>query len=87
MTRLTDIVTKTRDGAIVYDTATLNQIEVAAFEADGWPIATAVDGAFRSSGRGNTLFVSDGSNEFVLRHYVRGGLIRKFVRDTYLWTG
>ena len=87
MTRLTDIVTKTRDGASVYDTATRNQIEEAAFEADGWPIATAVDGVFRSSGRGNTLFVSDGSNEFVLRHYVRGGLIRKFVRDTYLWTG
>jgi 3-deoxy-D-manno-octulosonic acid kinase len=84
---LTDTVTKTRDGAIVYDTAILNHIEETAFQAAGWAMATAVDGAFRSAGRGNTLVVSDGSNDFVLRHYMRGGLPGKFIRDTYFWTG
>ncbi len=84
---MTDIVTKTRDGAIVYDTAILNQIEESAFVATGWAVATAIGGKFRSAGRGTTLVVSDGSDEFVLRHYVRGGLPGKFVRDTYLWAG
>jgi 3-deoxy-D-manno-octulosonic acid kinase len=41
----------------------------------------------RSGGRGNTLIVSDGENEFVLRHYIRGGLPGKVIRDTYVWTG
>lgn len=84
---MTDTVAKTRDGAIVYDTAILNHIEESAFQATGWAIATAVGGGFRSSGRGNTLVVSDGDNEFVLRHYVRGGLPGRFVKDTYIWTG
>jgi len=84
---LTDTVTKTGDGAIVYDTAILNHIEESAFQATGWAVATAVGGAFRSAGRGNTLIVSDGSNEFVLRHYLRGGLPGKIIRDTYFWSG
>ena len=83
---MTDTVTKTRDGAIVYDTAILNHIEESAFQPTGWAIATAIDGELRSSGRGNTLIVSDGENEFVLRHYYRGGLPGKFIRDSYLWT-
>ena len=33
------------------------------------------------------MIVGEGSNEYVLRHYVRGGLPGKFVRDTYIWTG
>ena len=44
-------------------------------------------GALRSAGRGNTVFVGNVPRQFVLRHYVRGGLIGKLVRDTYLWTG
>ena len=84
---MTDTVQKTRDGAIVYDTAILNQISEAAFTAPAWAIATAVGGSLRSGGRGNTLVVSDGENEFVLRHYIRGGLPGRFIRDSYLWTG
>jgi len=85
--RLTDTVQKTRDGAIVYDTAILNQISESAFTAAGWDTATVIGGALRSGGRGNTLMVSDGSNEFVLRHYLRGGLPGRMVRDIYFWTG
>lgn len=84
---MTDTVQKTRDGAIVYDTDILNQISESAFTAPAWAIASVVGGSLRSGGRGNTLLVSDGENEFVLRHYIRGGLPGRFIRDSYLWTG
>ena len=84
---MTDTVEKTSDGAIVYDTAILNQISEEAFTASAWASVTPVGGALRSAGRGNTLIVADGSNEFVLRHYLRGGLPGKLIRDLYLWTG
>lgn len=84
---MSDTVEKTGDGAIVYDTDILNQISEAAFTSAAWSSATPVGGELRSSGRGNTMIVSDGSNEFVLRHYLRGGLPGKIIRDVYLWTG
>ena len=39
------------------------------------------------AGRGSAWFVSSSRGEFVLRHYLRGGLPGKVVRDRYLWTG
>lgn len=84
---MSDTVEKTGNGVILYDTDILNQISASAFTAAGWATATAVGGELRSSGRGNTVIVSDGDNEFVLRHYVRGGLPGKLIRDIYLWTG
>jgi len=84
---LSDTVEKTGNGAIVYDPDILNQISAPAFTPDGWQTATPVTGSLRSAGRGATMIVSDGSHEFVLRHYLRGGLPGKLVRDLYLWTG
>jgi tRNA A-37 threonylcarbamoyl transferase component Bud32 len=84
---LTDTVEKTSDGAILYDTDILNQISEAAFTPGAWSSAVPVGGALRSGGRGNTLIVSDGDNDFVLRHYIRGGLPGKLIRDSYLWRG
>ncbi len=84
---MSDTVKKTRNGAIVYDTDIINQISDAAFVAGSWSQSTPVTGALRSAGRGNTMIVSHGDQEFVLRHYVRGGLIGRIVRDSYLWQG
>lgn len=84
---MSDTVEKTDDGAIVYDTAILNQISPTTFTQAGWEMVTRIGGELRSAGRGNTLLVSDGQQEFVLRHYVRGGLPGKIIRDTYFWTG
>ena len=84
---MTDDVIKTGDGAILYDTEILNQISPAAFTPSAWASASVIQGELRSGGRGNTLLVSDGDNEFVLRHYRRGGLPGKVVRDLYVWTG
>ena len=83
----TDTVKRTRHGAIVYDTEIINQISDAAFDPASWPSATPVEGILRSAGRGNTMIVGEANREFVLRHYVRGGIPGKFYYDAYLWTG
>lgn len=46
-----------------------------------------MQGRLRSAGRGNTIIVGDGEREFVLRHYLRGGLVARVNRDRYLWQG
>lgn len=84
---MSDTVKNTRNGAIVYDPDIINQISDAAFLASSWSQVAPVQGVLRSAGRGNTLFVSQGEREFVLRHYVRGGLAGRIVRDSYLWLG
>lgn len=82
---MSDTVEKTRTGAILYDTAILNQISEERFTARGWKQARPVTGNLRAAGRGQTLIVSDDSQEFVLRHYLRGGLVGRVVHDVYAW--
>ena len=74
---MTETVEKTATGAILYDKAIINQISEERFTPGGWPHAEALTGALRSSGRGNTMFVGNVPRQFVLRHYIRGGLIGK----------
>lgn len=85
--RLNGTVEKTETGAILYDRAIVNHISCASFTARSWKWAEPVRGSLRSGGRGTTLFVGDGRNEFVLRHYRRGGLPGRVNRDLYLWLG
>ena len=84
---MSDTVEKTRNGAIVYDTDIIDQISERAFSANGWPVVEPVKGVLRSAGRGNTVIVGDGEHEFVLRHYIRGGLPGRLIRDSYFWLG
>lgn len=84
---MADNVLKTTNGAIVYDTAVINQISAESFDGASWASYTPVSGKFRSAGRGNTLIVDDGSRQYVLRHYIRGGVPGRLVRDKYVWTG
>ncbi len=80
-------VQKTETGAILYDRSILNHISDASFTAAGWPSTKPVQGRLRSAGRGNTIIVSDGERDFVLRHYRRGGLMARVNRDRYSWLG
>jgi 3-deoxy-D-manno-octulosonic acid kinase len=84
---LTEFVKKTRQGAIVYDSDIFDQVSEDLFRARGWESVEPVTGALRAAGRGNTLIVSDGSKEYVLRKYVRGGMIGRLIKDTYFWNG
>ena len=84
---MTETVERTATGAILYDRAVINQISEKHFVPQGWAHAERVSGELGSGGRGNTMFVGNVPRQFVLRHYVRGGLIGKFVRDRYFWGG
>ena len=84
---MTETVENTATGAILYDKAIINQISEERFIPQGWPHAELLTGSLRSGGRGNTMFVGNVPRQFVLRHYMRGGLIGKVNRDTYIFSG
>jgi len=84
---MTDAVEKTGTGAILYDTDLLDQVSDRTFSAGAWKSVRPVESALRSGGRGYTIIVGDGRREFVLRHFRRGGLIGRIVRDSYVWQG
>ena len=84
---MTETVERTATGAILYDRSIINQISDARFTPGGWLHVEAVGDVLGSGGRGTTLFVGNRPRQFVLRHYRRGGLPGKLVRDHYVWTG
>lgn len=77
----------TAKGAILYDADLLAQVSDAAFTAAAWDDAVPVTGTFRTAGRGKALYLRKGTSEFVLRHYLRGGLVGRLVREHYFWLG
>ncbi len=84
---MTETVEKTATGAILYDKAIINQISEEHFSPEGWPHSEPLKGRLQAGGRGNTMFVGNVPRQFVLRHYMRGGLFGKFVRDTFIFSG
>ncbi|PKG97828.1 3-deoxy-D-manno-octulosonic acid kinase [Paraglaciecola sp. MB-3u-78] len=55
------------------------------FSGQYWQTQDAITG--QAIGRGTTYFFQHDKNEYVLRHYRRGGLIGKVLSDQYLFTG
>jgi len=55
------------------------------FTGQYWQTKDAITG--HAIGRGTTYFFQHNKNEYVLRHYRRGGLIGKVLSDQYLYTG
>ncbi|MBT8144580.1 MAG: 3-deoxy-D-manno-octulosonic acid kinase, partial [Gammaproteobacteria bacterium] len=55
------------------------------FEPRYWENANAVTGT--AGGRGMVLFVDSGHEQWVLRHYRRGGLMTPVMDDRYFWSG
>jgi 3-deoxy-D-manno-octulosonic acid kinase len=84
---MTETVQKTATGAILYDRSIISAISEERFDPRGWLHAEPVAGSQGSAGRGNTMYVGNVPRQFVLRHFVRGGLIGRIVSDTYLFTG
>jgi 3-deoxy-D-manno-octulosonic acid kinase len=74
-------------GAILYDPSRIDQPMAADFDPDALARAGRVRSA-TAGGRGSAWFVAGrGGGEWVLRHYRRGGLVARFVRDAYAWPG
>ena len=84
---MTETVERTETGAILYDRLIINQISEELFTPDGWAHSEVIAGKLGSGGRGSTYFVGNIPRPFVLRHYMRGGMIGKFNRDRYFWAG
>ena len=75
----------TDDGAILFDSTHLAQADAALFDPRRWrDAAAALD---TRGGRGAVWRVRGEFGEGVLRHYRRGGLVAKLIRDRYPWRG
>ena len=84
---MTETVEKTSTGAILCDRQIISEINEGHFRPAGWLHAEPVAAALKAAGRGKTMYVGNVPRQFVLRHYVRGGMVRKISRDYYVWTG
>jgi 3-deoxy-D-manno-octulosonic acid kinase len=84
---MTETVERTPTGAMLYDRSVISRISEDRFEASGWLHAEQVVGSLGSAGRGSTMFVGNVPRQFVLRHFMRGGMIGRIVRDKYLFNG
>jgi 3-deoxy-D-manno-octulosonic acid kinase len=78
----------TATGAMLADTADLGNLPQGAesrFEPEFWSARGEL--AAVSGGRGSAWFVGPQSDQWVLRHYRRGGLVANLSADRYLWSG
>lgn len=70
---------------IVYDAGVIEHPGQLRFDAEYWQHQGAITGV--AHGRGTVFFVRDGQQQFVIRHYRRGGMVAKLSQDRYLWCG
>ncbi len=78
-------MTESDHSIIVYDDAVIGHIDASLFDAMRWPAAAYADGP--GGGRGRALFIEFEGQQWVLRHYCRGGLVRWLSDDRFVWTG
>lgn len=71
--------------SILYDRDAIGKPEDICFEPSDWAAKGALVGIAR--GRGRTYFVKAHSDDWVLRHYQRGGIAARLLKDNYLWIG
>ncbi len=70
---------------IWFDPAFLKEDIAQSFSPSFWQEKNAVIGS--AQGRGTTWFVRTSTCSAALRHYCRGGLIGKWIKETYFYTG
>lgn len=83
---MTNIITTQQSNYLwQYDQHCFDDMSEHYFTAEYWQKNNAVIG--QESGRGTTWFVQQGKDQLVLRHYLRGGMMRHLSRDKYLFSG
>ncbi len=70
---------------ILYDAGCIENPASFGFDADYWASRDAIIGF--AEGRGTTFFIQYAGEDYVLRHYRRGGFIARLSPDQYVWTG
>ncbi len=75
-----------QDGnGIVYEDTLVSHADPTLFDSASWVTATLAPGD--AGGRGATLFIEHDGQQWVLRHFYRGGAIRRVLQDQFLWLG
>ncbi|SDD12490.1 3-deoxy-D-manno-octulosonic acid kinase [Aquimonas voraii] len=72
-------------GALLFDRRRIAQADRLLLEPQHWAGRGRMEVA--RGGRGAVCFVRGEFGEAVIRHYRRGGLVGRVIRDLYLWTG
>ncbi|HKE93158.1 MAG TPA: 3-deoxy-D-manno-octulosonic acid kinase [Povalibacter sp.] len=72
-------------GGILYDASLLRKPQDAWFAREYWAESNAVREVV--GGRGSVCFLQTEAGGWVLRHYLRGGLIARIASDSYFWWG
>ena len=70
---------------MLYDGSRVSNFPVSSFDPLALKLRGEIEGEAR--GRGSTYFVRQQGRRWVLRHYLRGGLIGRLCKDRYLWRG
>ncbi len=70
---------------VIFNTGVCQNITLEQFTPDYWLSRHKVTQTER--GRGASWFVDADGQEWVLRHYRRGGLVARYVEERYIWTG
>lgn len=76
---------KSEDSVIVYDDSLVSQFTEQLFDPNHWAGSETSSG--KSGGRGAVIFISYEGQEWVLRHYYRGGLPGRLLNDQFVFTG
>jgi 3-deoxy-D-manno-octulosonic acid kinase len=69
---------------ILFDSEHFSAPRPEIFTSQHWHLKDAITG--QATGRGTTFFFQHNKNEYVLRHYHRGGIVSKILSDQYLYT-
>ena len=72
-------------GGILYDASRLRKAQPEWFDREYWQRRDALTSM--TGGRGSVSFLRTDNGTWVLRRYLRGGLMAKVSKDRYLWTG
>ena len=72
-------------GALLYDPRLAGDDPAVLFDRARWQRLGAVEDA--RGGRGSISFIDAGARQYVLRRYLRGGLVAKLSRERYVWLG
>lgn len=70
---------------MIYDGARIAEPDARFFDPRHWAEQGALTGS--ATGRGSTHFFRLDGEDYALRHYMRGGVVRHLSRDRYLWSG
>lgn len=72
-------------GAVLFDASLAPVVDGDWFDPGFWRARGALQA--QGGGRGGVAVIETPAGACVLRHYHRGGLVARFNRDRYLWTG